>query len=106
METKDHSEASTMDIHKNSTQTTSFTPSTDSFSRFCTHCNSTIHTVDVFWKKHSYPKWYKLKQVERKNKKSAPVAITDATPPASYSQVSRLSSLEDNSGLALISIAS
>ena len=34
--TKDHSEVSTMVVHKNNTQTTSFTP-TNSSSRFCTH---------------------------------------------------------------------
>ena len=69
MGTEDHSKASAMVVHKNSTQPTSFTP-TNSCSCFHPHCNSTKHIIDVCWKKHSYLEWYKLKQVERKNKKS------------------------------------
>ena len=77
---EDHSEASTMVVHKNNTQSTSFTPTNS------THCNSTNHTIDVCWKKQGYPNWYKFKQAERKNKKSPQVALTNATP----TQVSRL----------------
>ncbi|RVW72023.1 hypothetical protein CK203_054057 [Vitis vinifera] len=36
--------------------------------------------VDVCWKKPGYPAWYKLKQVERKYKKSAKDALTYTTP--------------------------
>ena len=66
MGTEDHFEASAMAIHKNSIQPTSFTPSTDSSSCFYTHCNSTRHTIDVCWKKHDYPEWYKLKQLKER----------------------------------------
>ena len=97
-------EASAMTVHKNDTQPTPFTPPIDSSSRFCTHCYSTKHTVDVCWKQ-GYSKWYKLKQAERNNKKSTQVALTNATPLAFASQVSRLSSQKGNSCLAFISIA-
>ena len=106
MEIEDHSESSTMVVHKKNIWLTSFTPSIDAFSCFCTHCNSTKHMVDVWWKKHGYPECYKLKQAERKNKKSTQVFLTDAIPLASTSQVSRLSSQECNSSLAFIFIAS
>ena len=105
MGTKDHSEASIMAVHKNNKQPTPFTP-IDSSSCFCTHCNNTKYTVDVCQKKHGYPEWYKLKQAERKNKKLAQVACSNATPPASTSYVSQLSSQEGNSALAFISTAS
>ena len=84
MGTKDHSETSAMVVHKNNTQTTSFTP-TNSSSRFCTHQNSTRHTVDVYQNKNGYPE---PKQAERKNKKSTQAALTDTTLPAYPSQVS------------------
>ena len=70
MGTEDYFESSAMAIHKNNTQPTTFTP-IDSSSRFCTHCNSTRHIIDVCWRKHGYPEWYKLKQAEMKNKKQA-----------------------------------
>ena len=92
MGTEHHSKASAMVVHQNNTWPTPFMPSNDSSSHFYTHCNSTKHTVDVCWKKHGYPKWYKLKQAKKKNKKSAQVALTGATPLACASQVSRLSS--------------
>lgn len=49
---EDHHEDSAMAFQKNNTRQT----------LFCTHCNSTKHTVNVCWKKHGYPEWFKLKQ--------------------------------------------
>ena len=53
---EDHPEASAMAVQKNNTKP----------ALFCTRCNGTKHTVDVCWKKHSYPEWFKLKQAEKK----------------------------------------
>ncbi|KAJ4706604.1 Retrovirus-related Pol polyprotein from transposon TNT 1-94 [Melia azedarach] len=50
MSAEDQSEASAMAVNKP-------TPIVNTFNRFCTHCNSTKHTVDVCWKKHGYPEW-------------------------------------------------
>ena len=59
---------------------TSFTPSINSSSYY--YYNSTKHTIDVCWKNHGYPEWYKLKQIEMKNKKSTQISLTDITTPA------------------------
>ncbi|KAH7521312.1 hypothetical protein FEM48_Zijuj07G0019700 [Ziziphus jujuba var. spinosa] len=63
-----------------------------------------VHTDDVCWKKHGYLEWYKLKQAERKKKKSTQVALTD-TSPCYASHMTRSSSKEGNSGSAFISAA-
>ena len=65
-----------------------------------------VFRYHIHWKKHGYLEWYKLKQVEKKNKKSTQIALTNATPLAFVSQVSWLSSQEGNSGLAFISTTS
>lgn len=95
---EDNLEASAMAVHKNNTRPT----------LFCTHCNSSKHTVDVCWKKHGYPEWFKLKQAEKRNKKTAQVTHNDTTlsTTASASQVSRISSQAGNLGSAFVSAVS
>lgn len=102
MRMEDRSEASALAVQKNNSQPATSTRPSNSFSRFCTHCNSTRHTEDVCWKKHGYLEWYKLKQAEKKNKKFAQVAVTD-TPPSSASHVTRVSQEEGNFGLVVFS---
>ena len=107
MGAESHFEASALTVQK-STPIAINGNSTASQSRFCTYCNKNTHTIDVCWKKHGYPEWYKLKQVERKNKKFAHntvaqnVAAIDTTP-SSASHVSRASSQEGIFGLSVIS---
>ena len=95
---EDRSEASALNVQKNNSQPTPPIRPSNHFSRFCTHYNSTRHTEDVYWKKHGYPEWFKLKQAEKKNKKSAQVVVT-YTPASSASHVTRVSLEEGNSGL-------
>ena len=96
-----HSEVSALAVQKSNP--VSALGNSTSQSRFCTHCHKNTHTVDVCWKKHGYPEWYKLKQAERKNRKSAQnVATTDPTP-SFASHVSRASSKEGIFGLSIIS---
>ena len=101
---EDQSEASALTVQKNNSQPAPPIHPSNHFSCFYTHYNSTRHTEDVCWKKHGYPEWFKLKQVEKKNKKSAHVAVTN-TPPSSASHVTRVSLKEGNSGLFFISTA-
>ena len=54
-----------------------------------------------FWKKHGYLEWYKLKKVEKKNKRSPQVAIIN-TPPSFASHVTQVSLEEGNSSLFFI----
>lgn len=75
----------------------------DTFNHFFTYCSSTKHTVDVYWKKHGLLEWYKLKQANRRNKKSTQVAVTSTNPTAFTSLVSHSSTQEGNFGLCLIS---
>jgi hypothetical protein len=100
---EDRSEVSALVVHKNNSQETTASRSSNSLSRFCTYCNKNSHTEDICWKKHGYPEWYKLKQAERKSKKSAQVASIDN--PTSVFHVTRASPKEGNSGLAFISAA-
>ncbi|XP_071902889.1 uncharacterized protein [Coffea arabica] len=107
MGAESHFEASALTVQK-STPIVINGNSTASQSRFCTYCNKNTHTIDVCWKKHGYPEWYKLKQAERKNKKlvhntvAQNVAAIDTTP-SSVSHVSRASSQEGIFGLSDIS---
>ncbi|XP_048232868.1 uncharacterized protein LOC125370622 [Ricinus communis] len=107
MGTKNYFEDSALMIQKSTSQVTPSVPvnSTTSNSRFCTHCNSTRHTVDVCWKKHGYSEWYKLKQAEKKNKKYAQIVVTDTSTP-SASHVSQVSPQQGNSSLTYISTTS
>ncbi|XP_071933922.1 uncharacterized protein [Coffea arabica] len=106
MRAASHFEASALTVQK-STPITINGNSTASQSRFCTYCNKNTHTIDVCWKKHGYPEWYKLKQVERKNKKFAHNTVAQNiaidTTPSSASHVSRASSQEGIFGLSVIS---
>ena len=97
MEIEDRSEASAFTVQKNNSQPTPPIRPSNHFSCFCTHCNITRHTEDVFWKKHDYLEWFKLKQAE-KNKKFAQVVVID-TPSSFSSYVTRVSLEEGNSGL-------
>ena len=101
---EDRSKASTLIVQKNNSQPTPPSCSSNQFSRFCTHYNNTRHTEDVCWKKHGYSEWFKLKQVEKKNKRSAQVVVTN-TPPSFTSHVTRVSLKEGNSNLFFISAA-
>ncbi|XP_048232430.1 uncharacterized protein LOC112535176 isoform X2 [Ricinus communis] len=107
MGTENHFEASALMIQKSTSQVTPSVPvnSTASNSHFCTHCNSTRHTVDVCWKKHGYSEWYKLKQAEKKNKKYTQIVVPDTSPP-SASHVFQVSPQQGNSSLTYVSTAS
>ncbi|KAJ4723445.1 Retrovirus-related Pol polyprotein from transposon TNT 1-94 [Melia azedarach] len=98
MSAEDKSEASAMPVNKP-------TPIVDTLNRFCTHYNSTKHTVYVCWKKNGHPEWYKLKQADQRNKKSTQVAVRSTNPTASASLVSHSSTQEGDSSLCLISAA-
>lgn len=62
----------TMSIY---TQPAIFDKSTCPPPHLFTHYNSTLHNVDVCWKKHGYPEQFKFQQVKRRNKKSVHVVI-------------------------------
>ena len=67
---EDRLEASTLTIQKNNSQPAPPIRPSNHFSHFCTHYNNTRHTEVVCWEKHGYPEWFKLMQVEKKDKKS------------------------------------
>ena len=101
---EDRLEVSTLTVQKNNYQPTPPNHSSNPFSHFCTHCNKTRYTEDVCWNNHGYREWYKLKQAEKRNKKSTQVAVTN-TPPYSTSHVTRVSLEDGNSGLFFIYVA-
>ena len=99
---EDQSKALALTVQKKNSQPASLIRPSNHFSHFYTHCNSKRHTENVCWKKHGYPVWFKLKQAEKKNKKSAQVVVT-YTPPSFASHVTQVSLEEGNSGLFFIS---